>query len=420
LLSVEELTSIQHSYNQSNLKKMAATGKRYYNTENDIMKRKLYIYTENRLIEDPYKANNKIPSDYYKLLVDQCVSYLIGKNPKTGVEDENFHTLLIDISKKAIAQGVQWVHPYIKDGELKFDQMESEQMFPRYDGDELIEMFRFYIYDGKEVIERYTKNEKETYIEHKLVETKGHMKVEVTKGTQKEAGYMSWGMVPFIPLKYNKDCIYDLKSTKAMIDNYDKIMSDFANNLEDNQDIFWILKGFNGNLAAFTEQVKMYKSIPVGDTGDVKAETVDIPYEARTVALDTLENLIFKFGRGVNIEKMAGGSLTNVHIKSMFANLDMKANDFSIQIKEFILMYIDFYNIYAAMFSKNVITDKKVKFEKSIIINENENLETNREQYGVISEQTRLENHAWVDDVEKEIGRLEEIKGMGMKETKEE
>jgi len=419
LLSTDELSEVHNSYTKSKVKQQACIGGRYYNTENDILDRKLYIYTEKGLIEDPYKANNKITSDYYRTLIDQCVSYLLGKKPKMAINDETFHKKLIQISKLAQAKGVEWIHFYIKDGEFKLEMMETEQMFPIWQDEKLVEMYRFYMLDNKQIIERYTDNEIETYVDNQYKGTRGHMQLTVTKGAIEEKGNISWGRVPFICLKNNENCTYELKQTKTLIDNYDKIISDFANNLEDSQDVYWILKGFNGNLSAFTEQVKMYKSIPVGDTGDVKAETIEIPHEARMVALDKLENLIFKFGRGVNIEQLAGGSLTNVHIKSMFSNLDMKANEFGTQVKQFILDYIDFYNIYSSYFNKPLLTDREIEFEKSIIINENENLETNKEQFGAISEETRLSNHPWVDDVEQEMERILSTRKIIVEDTEE-
>lgn len=407
-LSKDALSNIKAMYDGSMSKQQGSIGKRYYSTNNDIMDRKLYIYAESGLMEDPYKANNKIASDYYKMLVDQCVSYLIGKKPKTEFEiDTSFHTVLIEISKNAKAKGIQWVHLYIKDNQLKLELMETEQMLPVYEDEELVEMYRFYMQDNKQVVDRYTSSEIEKYIDGKYIGTEAHMGVITQEGAEVKTGFLSWGKVPFIPLKNNESCVYDLKSIKTLIDNYDKIISDFANNLEDNQDVYWILKGYSGNLSAFTEQVKMYKSIPVSAEGDVSSETLDIPHEARMMALDKLENLIFKFGRGVNIEQLTGGSLTNVAIRSAFSNLDMKANEFSIQIKKFISLYVEFYNIYASYTNKPLIADDYIEFEKSIIVNENENLTSNAEQMGSVSLKTRLDNHPWVEDVEEEIELIE-------------
>jgi SPP1 family phage portal protein len=409
-LSEKELTQLKVSHETSRSYHQSRTGYKYYNTDNDILDRKLYIYTEAGLIEDPYKANNKITSDYYKMLIDQCVSYLLAKKPQLSFDyDIGFHTQLIEISKMAKSQGLQWVRLFVSNNEIQMELMNGCEMYPVYDDNgELIEMYRFYSIGEDDYIERYFEDGLELYKNKIYVETKSHMNIEIKKGAEIKRGGLSWGKVPFICMKNNEEGTYDLKTIKTLIDNYDKIISDFANNLEDSQDVYWILKGFNGNLSAFTEQVKMYKSIPVGNDGDVKAETLDIPHEARMVALDKLESLIFKFGKGVNIERLAGGSLTNVHIKAMFANLDIKANEFATQVKKFIMEYIEFYNIYAGYIGIEQINyEEDIYFNKSVIINESEMLQSNVMQKGFISEDTRLDNHIWVEDVEEEKKKME-------------
>ena len=55
------------------------------------MDRKMYIYTEDEdsgapiEMEDPYKANNKLPSGYLKILVDQKVNYSLVLLPLLGL-----------------------------------------------------------------------------------------------------------------------------------------------------------------------------------------------------------------------------------------------------------------------------------------------------------------------------------------------
>ena len=126
-----------------NIQSQAQTGIRYYKTNNDIKQRKKLVYTKEGLVSDPYSANNTIASAYYPLLVDQKVDYLLGKKPTTPIEDDKFYQDLINVARKASAQGIQWVYPYIKGGELKLALFPTSELKWFYgNGGELEEMWR--------------------------------------------------------------------------------------------------------------------------------------------------------------------------------------------------------------------------------------------------------------------------------------
>lgn len=405
---MNKITELRQKHKESLAYHMAKTGDRYYHSKNDITKRKMYIYTEGGLIEDVYKANNKIASAYAKLIIDQLINYIIGQNPMTPIEDLAFIKQLKDVATDARVKGQQWVQAYTEDGEFKTKLIPTVELYPIYEDEKLIEMWRFYTVDSKDRALRYTMESIEEYDENNvLIETRPAMSWKITEGANQSVEGDTIEALPFVRMKANKDCIYDIEPYKALIDAYDLVISDFANNLEDFQDVTWILKGYTGqNVTEFTKQVKMYKSIPVGAGGDARSETIEIPHEARMKMLEQSENLIFKFGFGVNLDSLSGGSLTNVAIKSQFANLDMKANAFAQEIEQYINDYIDLYNIYAAKTNKALIQKDEIKFNKATIINEVELLKANAEQQGAVSEETRLANHAWVDDVKEEVFRM--------------
>jgi SPP1 family phage portal protein len=236
-----------------------------------------------------------------------------------------------------------------------------------------------------------------------------HMKTKEMYGEEvRSEGALSWGVVPFIPLQNNDEGLYDLQPVKGFIDVYDLVDSDFANNLEDIQDIYWILKGYNGeNMDTFLAEVRKYKTLKVSEEGDAKAQTVEIPTEARKTMLEILNDDIFKFGRGVDTSKTGEGTITNVVIKSRFANLDLKASEFENQLRDFIDRVVVFYNRYLNIKGQPLIEDYDVTFNRSQIFNETEILKANAEQQGAVSEDTRLSNHPWVDNVEEEKKKLE-------------
>ena len=101
-------------------------------------------------------------------------------------------------------------------------------------------------------------------------------------------------------------------------------------------------------------------------------ETIDIPVDARRTLMEITEDNIFKFGMGLNTEKIAGGSLTNVVIKARYADLDLKANDFEQEIKEGIYQLLDLLNVYYKITNQQTFTldEIDITFDRSSLINQ--------------------------------------------------
>ena len=443
------LKSVITNFEGSEERCMMTQGERYYRSDNSkIMARRKLMYARDPntqadyLVEDPYKANNKLPSGFFKILVDQKVQYSLGKalvvkEEPSGADivkdlGRDFQTILKRIGKASAKKAIGWAQVYLDPlGAFKLKHMPSEQCIPAYsaaDADVLEYMIRYYpvqamlasgevttvkhveIWDEK-VVTRYQEHP-DTKEYAQVGPATGHMTRTLSyAGQPAQETPEGWGAVPFIPLINNDEALYDLQDVKNYIDVYDFVVSDFANNLEDIQDVYWVLKGYNGeNMDSFLSEVRKYKTLKVSEEGDAKAETVDIPHEARNVMLETANDDIFKFGRGVDTSKTSEGDITNVVIKARFANLDLKASEFETQIEAFIDRLMLFYNRYLDIQRKPRIEDYSVVFNRSQIFNETEILEANAKQAGSISEETRLSNHPWVDDVEEELRRLEDEK----------
>ena len=431
----------------------------YYRSQNtEIMNRKHYIYAENDegepvKMEDPYKANNKLPSGFFKLLVDQKINYLLG-NPLTfdvDPDDEEledtlpgtFQKKLKKAGKEASKKAVGWLQAYIdQEGEFGIKQIPSEQIIPVYkvdNQDELELIIRFYkvralnednqvvkvnrveVWDDETVT--YYQENTEDSLYHLLDQQdmqqifgqpysnpKYHFQEELRFGdTVEEVEGVGWGRIPFIPIYNNDEGDYDLQPVKRFIDAYDIVNSDFINNLEDFQDVYWILKGYDGeNLNEFLQQVKRYKSLKVAEDGDARAETIDIPHEARKEAKEGLRRDIFKFGQGFDPDKVGDGNVTNVVIKSRFASLDLKADQFADEIRGAINKLVYFVNKYREQQGEQPIELNKTNFDRAMMINETELLEANAQQKGNVSEDTRLANHPWVNDQEEEQAKMDE------------
>ena len=174
--------------------------------------------------------------------------------------------------------------------------------------------------------------------------------------------------------------------------------------------MYWILENFQGeNIEDFLEQVKLYKTLKVGEGGRAKPETIQIPVEARKVMLDITETNIYKDGFGFNSDKIGDGNITNVVIRSRYENLNMKANEFEEEMREGIYQLLDFLNRYYEITNQEQIDPEEIEvnFDRTLIVNDLEYATLSNESKGFLSEQTRLKNDPRVTDVEKEIERME-------------
>jgi SPP1 family phage portal protein len=238
---------------------------------------------------------------------------------------------------------------------------------------------------------------------------KHYQLIDMVNGNIIEANGISWGKVPFIPLWWNDEHQNQLYTIKQWIDIYDITCSDFANNIDDFQDVYWILKNYNGqNLDEFMAEVKRSKTIKVGGDGDASAQTIQIPVEARNTFLEIANKNIYKFGQGFDNNATGDGNITNVVIRSRYADLDLKANEFETQLEEWFEDILYFVNEWHKLNGTEIYEDIDLILDRSMIINELEVMDMVSKQKGIVSDVTMLENHPLVDNVDEELERLDE------------
>ena len=157
-----------------------------------------------------------------------------------------------------------------------------------------------------------------------------------------EEGY---GRLPLIPLRANKDAASELTpAIKAKIDAYDAILSDFADNLERANDVYWVLNNFGGTMddvAELLEQINRVKAVAnlsdgSGSGATAEPRTIEVPYAARREALSLLERALYQDYMALDMDALTGGSLTNVAIRAAAANLHLMADRYEWQLRQFV------------------------------------------------------------------------------------
>lgn len=350
-----------------------------------------YIDNENNVREETARSNIKIPHSYFTELSDQKTQYLLS-NPveiiteQEGLEDllkeyidEDFQLMLQEVVDGGSQKGFEFVYAKLDGDKLKFSVADSLKVIQVFDeNNQLIAIIRYYdsdVYKGDESV-KVTKaelwdSEKVYYFsssENKDFELDPSYEInplyyntKVNDETKQVFG-QSLGkalgiddFIPFLRYENNKYQTTDLEPIKALIDDYDLMACSLSNNLQDFDQPFFAVKGFQGdNYETLVKNVKSRGAVGIGDNGGLEVHTVNIPVEARKEKLRVDKEGIYKFGMGFDSSQVGDGNVTNVVIQSRYTLLDLKCNKAEIRLRKLLKQML-----------KLIITDINRRFSKA-------------------------------------------------------
>ena len=407
--------------NNIRIEKEILNNKRYYEVENDITRKGVKPKNESK---DPLRsADNRIAHNYHQILVDEKAAYLftypilfdIDNNVEvneavTMVLGEDFPRKCKNLCIEASNTGLGWLHYWIEEPKFKYELVNTEEVIPRYSNGlekELEAIIRYY--KTYEEVEGLLEDQLFCYIEYWTKEEMQRWKFKDSyMGSIVETEKIIHNLkeVPFIEFNNNKSKKSDLKKYKYQIDLIDKVMSGYANDMEDIQQIIYILEGYGGtDLNEFLSDLKRYKTVKNDGGGDLKTLQIDIPTEARKIILDTLRRQIYESGQGLQQDMESVSNSSGVALKFFYRKLELKAG----------LLETEFRSGFATLV-KAILRFLKVENYKKInqtwtrnmISNDLENSQIAQASMGIIPKKIILANHPWVDDVQLALDLLEE------------
>jgi len=433
-----------NDFNNSDKRQWMTTGQKYYEVENDILKRRITRTVKGAEVEETYKANNKLAHSKYKNMVDEKVAYLLSRDYSLSCDDTSYVDKVKDILGKhfqyqlsglgyeASNKGIAWLQAYIdEEGNFKTMIIPSEQCIPIWRDNshtELESMIRVYEtviweYDKKKTITNVEVWNKDGVSYYKL---DGKLLIADYDRNNDNNGpvahykkgdmWYAWGKVPFIAFKNNRIELPDIKFVKSLLDAYDLSRSEAANYVEEVKNLIFILKGYGGeDISEFMRVLNEDRAIPIDDPedGGVDTLTPTMDITALKEHYEQLKRDLIEDGQSINKDLDKYGSApSGVALKFMYAGLDLKANALETEFKMSFENLLYFINIYLSENSlgshKN--TDLDILFNRDMEINESEVIENCNKSKGTISDDTIIANHPWVKDVEKEKEVLKEQK----------
>lgn len=246
----------------------------------------------------------------------------------------------------------------------------------------------------------------------------------MTDATGKVTGF-NWQRVPLIPLKANEQETPLLKRVKSLQDGINVMLSDFENNMqEDARNTILVLKNYDGtNLGEFRKNLATYGAVKVRYDGDTKGgvETLEI-----TVNADNYKAIVEIFKKAL-IENAMGydakddrlsGNPNQMNIQSMYSDIDIDANDTETEYQAAFEEILWFVNCHFANTGQGNFEGEEVDiiFNRDILINESEAIDNCQKSVGILSDETIISQHPWVDDPQAELERLKKQKEEAQKE----
>ena len=206
--------------------------------------------------------------------------------------------------------------------------------------------------------------------------------------------------LPIFPLYSGENRDSALDNLKPLIDAYDMIASGFANDIKDCAQIYWLISGAMGMSEGDKRQlldrlILQHMAVVDGENSTITPYTQEIPYQARTEALQQMRNQMYENFGGFDVHTIEAGA-TNDHIEAGYWAMDEEADAFEYQLIVFIRMILDMMGI-----------DDTPIFVRNRVSNQKEQTEMILAAANILDEQTILEKLPWitVDEIDGIISR---------------
>lgn len=443
-------------------RKAMLEGDAYYDYEHSILNRKRMVIKDSKGAEgakesvweeDKHLPNNKDIDNQYAKMVDQKVNYLLSRpitlNSKNepykealkGVFNRKFHRTLKNLGKDIYNCGIGWLFPYYNErGEFCIKKFDPWEIIPFWKDDEHTELdfavrvYPMIAYQGRE-------EKLQTYVD--VYDTKGihhliyfndrlvkdystyHFEMDIDNQVE----YYNWERVPLIPCKAYSNEMPLLKKVKPLQDAINKVLSDFDNSMEENAsgNSILILENYGGtDLGEFRRNLSQFKAIKVrstdGGRGGVSKLEIEVNAENYRTILDLLKKALIENAKGYDVNDLkTAGAPNEMTIKSIFSDIDLDANETETELQAMFEDLLWFINKHLANTGKGNFENEEMDiiFNRDMLVVESDVISNIKNSVGILSNETLIAQHPWVDDVSHELDLIKKEKEEAMEEMQQ-
>lgn len=425
-------------------RKKQIEGDAYYEGKQDILLRKRTVIGEKgELKEVENLPNNRVVDNQYAKMVDQKANYLCGQPVTFDTKNKAFGEALTKVfnkkvmrvirivAERALTGGKVWVFPYYNENELAFAMFPAQDVLPLWADTEhtvldcAVHLFPVYIYNEnneEEVvlkveiihgggIDRYIW-EDDTLVVDNDATSGPYLTILDEKG--KPTAY-NWERIPLICFKYNHREQPLLCRVKCLQDALNLMLSNFLNGMEEDvRNTVLVLHNYDGeDLGEFRRNLATYGAVKVrsfeGSNGAVDTLEISVNAENYKTVLELLKKAIIENARGYDAkDERMGGTPNQMNILSMYSDIDLDANGMETEFQAAFEDLLWFVRVHLANTGVGDFTNEDVTviFNRDILVNESEAIDNCGKSAGIISNETLVKQHPWVDDPEEELERI--------------
>lgn len=435
-------------------RQMQIKGTLYYENEHDIIMRKRTMIGEDgklQVVEN--LPNNRIIDNVYAKLANQKANYLLGQplvidgKNKPYIEllkqtfGKRFMRTLKNVGKAALNGGIAWLYPYYdENGDFAFRMFPAYEVLPFWRDSEhtvLDLAVRLYCVESYEGVTPVIVEKVEVYGldgVHRYILDGGKLIPDIDTQNENSAfpyvktgeNGLNWAKIPLIAIKYNESETPLIKKVKSLQDGINAMLSDFENNMqEDARNTILVLKNYDGvDLGEFRRNLAVFGAIKIREDDGAKGgvETLEITVNAENykTIIDIFKKALIENGMGYDAkDERLSGNPNQMNIQSMYSDIDLDANDMETELQAAFEDLLWFVNAHLANTGQGDFYNEEVTviFNRDILINETEAIENCQASVGLLSEETIIGQHPWIDDPQLELERLEKQRQREQEET---
>ena len=412
-------------------------GHRYYIGEHDILRRERLARDKNGGQQSVKGLpNNRIVDNQYARMVDQKNNYLLSKpvnfsGDKACVDlvrrilPRDFNSKLRELGEDCLNCGIAWAYIYIDEkGALSVKRLNPFEVLPFWADeahtrlDMAVRVFTVKSYVGQkqvteDKVEVYKKDGIDKYTlkgRHLIFEKK-----ESYITDQSGEGY-GWGDIPLIAFKQNSKEIPLINRVKSLQDALNEVKSDFINSMQENvHNTVLVIKNYDGqDLGEFRQNLAAYGAVKVrsvdGSGGDVTPLKIEVGADTFISAADMLKKAIIENAKGYDAsDDRLKNNPNQMNISSIYSDIDLDAcgmeNAWKASFNR--LFYFVDKLINALGLGEGVTNRIEASFNKDRLINESEIIDCCVKSEDIISRETIVTMHPWVNNPTDEIARLD-------------
>lgn len=412
-------------------RKCMIDGERYFRGDHDILKtERTVIGRDGKLKRVDNLPNNRIVDNQYQRLVNQKVNYLLGREAVIDGDNEEYIKLLRKalgkdwsrmmkcLLRDAVNMGIAWLYVYTdEENRMRFKRIPAYEIIAYWKDDEhtiLDKAVRVYDVDGycgrdacvREMVEIYSQDKVEVF----------EREDDILKKVEEQAYFKDRG-IPLIAFKYNEKEIPLINRVKSLQDALNKTLSDFENNMqEDARNTILVLQNYDGtDLGEFRQNLAAYGAVKVktvdGAAGDIKTLKTEFRADNYSVIINLLKNSLIENAMGYDSKSdKLGNNPNQLVVKSMFSDLDLDMSEAEVEFRYSFNRLRELIDEYFENYGYGYFEDERadIIFNRDCLINESEAIDNCIKSREILSKETVMLQHPWVNDVKDEMKKRSE------------